>query len=419
MNQFRSGAIAMLAEKLVRMATQLGSVVLLARFLGADGFGILMYCYAIASVFLFLNNFGLSSLLVKWIAEDSSNTRAYLSKAACIRCAAALLCVVLTNLSGLWLLDEANRTLLLVISLYHLLMPVSVIEWYFQAVGRATLSAYGLIAGSVVGFLVRLVALVLGADIVWLGAAYTIELLVVAIVYFLIWKYKAISLKQSASDIQVRNMVREALPLLISGAVIMLYMRIDQLMLGYMRGPSEVGVYTAAVRLSEAWYFIGITLLGVYFPKFIELRASLGVTSYMKSVSKIGRIMFWGGVFLAVVTTALSEIIVSIFYGGTLDAASTVLCITIWAVPFVNLGGIMAKNYMLHNEAKPLVYRSVFALFVNVACNYMLIPLYGAVGAAVGLLLSQLCIGLLFSLIVFRKDDVDIVSYIIFWRGVK
>lgn len=413
MSNYRQGAIVMLGEKLVKMASQLLIMILMARYLGPSDLGSLMYCYALASIFIFLNNFGLNSLLVKWLAEEPHNSRHLLRHAFSLRFAAAVASVGLANLAGLWLVEDNARVLLLLISLYHLLMPISIIEWYFQARGRADLSAYGLIAGSVVGFIIRLAVLILGVDILWLGAAYSLELVAVATVYAIIWRKEKLAGNAEISKEALIRMAGQALPLLLSGAVIMLYMRIDQLMLGYMVGDEEVGIYSAAVRLSEAWYFVGLTILSVYFPRFLQVRQECGEQAYFSAIVSIGRLLVWGALVLVLVTSLISNWLVGWLYGAEFNRSSDVLVITIWSVVFVYMGTTLAKHYIAIGRTKLLLYRSVLGLLVNSGFNLFLIPAWGAFGAAIGLLVSQFCVGLLFPLFASDKNEMRMVLRII------
>ena len=315
-----------------------------------------------------------------------------------LRAFAALLSVILANLAGVWLVDPEARILLFVISLYHLFMPVSIVEWYFQSQGKAVLSAYGLIAGAIVGFIIRVLALIYGADLVWLGAAYSLELIVVGLVYWLIWRKDNL---YGASEISIDSVVstaKQALPLLLSGAVIMLYMRLDQLMLGHMVDDEEVGIYSAALRLSEAWYFVGLTILGVYFPRFLQLRKEHGEQAYIKSIVSIGRIVVWGAVALALITTLLADWVIQLFYGELFLESAHVLVISIWAVTFVYMGAISSQMFVADGRQILQLYRSIVALIFNTVLNYILIPKYGAAGAAMALLIAQMFAGVIFNL---------------------
>ncbi len=53
----------------------------------------------------------------------------------------------------------------------------------------------------------------------------------------------------------------------------MIYLRIDQVMLGEMAGSEEVGVYAAAVRIAEAWYFIPVAVCSSVFPGIVKAGA--------------------------------------------------------------------------------------------------------------------------------------------------
>ena len=50
---------------------------------------------------------------------------------------------------------------------------------------------------------------------------------------------------------------------------IAIYMKIDQVMIKQMLGADQVGLYAAAVRLSEVWYFIPIVITASVFPAII------------------------------------------------------------------------------------------------------------------------------------------------------
>ena len=53
-----------------------------------------------------------------------------------------------------------------------------------------------------------------------------------------------------------KSLLKESWPLILSGFSIVIYMKIDQIMLGKMIGPRALGLYSSATRISEVWYFI-------------------------------------------------------------------------------------------------------------------------------------------------------------------
>jgi len=86
-------------------------------------------------------------------------------------------------------------------------------------------------------------------------------------------KYGAFGLKRWKFDFKVaKSLLKDSWPLVFSGIVIMIYMRIDQVMIKNMLGNWAVGQYAAAVRLSEVWYFIPIVVCNSLFPAIVKAK---------------------------------------------------------------------------------------------------------------------------------------------------
>ena len=409
----------MMGEKVIKMLSQLVMMILMARILGPEELGSLMYCFTIASAFIFLNTLGLDSLLVKVFVERANKQYSFLKHALVLRTIGAICSIVLINIVGYWLVSGDAHLLLFAISLYHLFMPFNVYEWFYQAQGRGDLSAYGLIVGHLSGFVFRLVCLFYGGDLIWLGIAYIVEMAAMACCYLFIAKGIAKNTHQTSlitnfSFERMINLLKDASPLILSGALVLLYMKTDQLMLGYMVNEAEVGIYVAATRLSEAWYFIGLTLIGAYFPKFIETLKNKGQHAYEAEIINKGRWLIWGALILAGITTFISPWLISFLYGAAYSASATVLMVTIWAVPFVYLGTISTKMYIVLNKKCSILYRSIAGLVVNICLNYLLIPQYGAFGAGVASLIAQVFSCYLFNVMINNSLVYFVQNKIIF-----
>lgn len=403
----------MLAEKLLKMASQLIMLILMARVLAPEALGQLMYCFALASIFLFLNQLGLDTLLVKKFIDQSRKKYSLLTHTLVARSLASLLSITLINVVGLGLVTDEYRWLLFVISLYNLFLPFSTFEWFFQSEGRSDLAAIGLIAGHIVGFLFRLWCVLTTADLMILAIAFVVEVLVTAFVYVYIIYKRSIVLPLSISCQRISNLVREALPLMISGAVILVYMKVDQLMLGFLSSKEEVAYYVAATRLSEAWYFVGLTIIAVYLPKFMYVKQQFGEKRFISDFVFFGRWLFWFCIFISVGTSIASEILINELYGEKYNRSHIVLLISIWAVPCVVIGGLASRLYIEKGRTDIVLKRSLAGLAVSLTLNAILIPRYGAAGAAFSLLCTQFFSGALFPFFDKEKSVKNVIFSIL------
>lgn len=397
MDSYNKGAIFAILEKLIKMTTQLLIVTFLARFLGPSEFGQFMYCYAIVTILSFLNNLGLETILIRYFIDFKSEQFSFLTHGLLLRLVFGFICVLIANLAGLFLVEDDYRWLLFIISLLHIFTPFSIFAAILQTRERSDLAAVGLIVGNLAGGLYVLLCLVIELGLNYIAVFYLIDAIFVAITYIVLTKSNNISCVLPIKFERLTYIFKGCLPLLLSGAVTLLYMKVDQIMLGMMSDVKEVGNYVAATRLSEAWYFVGLTLIGVYYPKILHIRDKYGDKAYLDNIARYGNRLLWLSIILAAVTTALSSYIITFLYGQEYIDASKILSITIWAVPFVYLGSISTKMYVAASKEKVLIKRSLLGLLSNFVLNVLLIPSYGAVGAAVATLFAQIAVGVLFN----------------------
>ena len=195
--------------------------------------------------------------------------------------------------------------------------------------------------------------------------------------------------KLSYSAHRAGELLRESWPLILSGLSITAYMRIDQTMLGQMNGFAEVGIYAAAIRLSEVWSFVPVAIAASAFPSLVESRKS-NAASYNERLQRLFYLMTGLAYVIAVPMTFLSSRLMSALYGEEFAAAGPVLAIHIWGAPFMFLG--VARGYWAVNEGltKFVFATTILGTITNVALNFLLIRTYGPIGAATSLVASQI-----------------------------
>jgi O-antigen/teichoic acid export membrane protein len=165
-------------------------------------------------------------------------------------------------------------------------------------------------------------------------------------------------------------------------------MKIDQVMIKEMLGAEQVGHYAAAVRLSEAWYFIPMAITSSVFPAIINAEKQ-SEELYYQRLQKLYDLMVWLAVAIALPTTFLAPWVIKVLYGEAFLPAAGVLSIHIWAGVFVGLGVASGRWFLCENMQKEAFYRTFLGAICNVVLNIIMIPKYGISGAAVSTLISQ------------------------------
>jgi polysaccharide transporter, PST family len=187
------------------------------------------------------------------------------------------------------------------------------------------------------------------------------------------------------------RLLGDSWPLILSGIMIMIYMRIDQVMLGELIGVDSVGIYSAAIRLTEVWYFIPTAVLISVFPSIVETKRD-NEALYYRRLQRLYNGLTWAGIAIAVPVTIIASPAIVYIYGIDYAEAAPVLTITIWAGIFVFQGMARSKWLIAENLQMYSVLFSLVGGIINVMLNFILIPKYATIGAALSTLITYIII---------------------------
>jgi len=390
------------AEKILRMVVGLFVGIWVARYLGPDRFGLLSYAQSFVGLFVVIAGLGLDGIAVREMVKSPEKEQKILSTVFILKLIGALFTLLILA-AAVMLTSNDNYTnmLIFIIASAVVFKSFNIIDLYFQA---RVLSKYVVFAN----MFSLLLSSLLKICLIWTKApleAFAWVILFDSIVLALGYLYwfkkvqKSISLSYRDFDTAMAGyLLKESWPLILSGMVIAIYMKIDQIMIKEMVNSEAVGQYAAAVKLSEAWYFIPMVISSSLFPAIVNAK-QVGKELYYARLQKLYDLMVWMAVVIALPMTFLSDQVVELLYGGAYDQAGSVLMIHIWAGIFVFLGVASSKWFIVENLQKYSLYRTICGAGVNIVLNFILIPRYSIYGAAVATLISQMIASFLFNII--------------------
>jgi PST family polysaccharide transporter len=188
------------------------------------------------------------------------------------------------------------------------------------------------------------------------------------------------------------ELLQQSWPLVLSGMTVMIYMRIDTVMLKVMQGDAAAGIYAAATRISEIWYFIPLAIVSSVSPSI--MRSKTDPKLYYERLRALFSVMVYTSVVIGSCIAFASHWIVARLYAGGYGAAGPVLAVHIWASIFVFLGVAQSPWSVSEDLLKLSLYRSIAGAVANIAINLFLIPRYSAMGAAIATVVSYAIAGI-------------------------
>lgn len=360
----------------------------IARYLGPEQFGLLSYAIAIVAIFMAISRLGMESILVRELVNHPEEKRQYMGTAFSLMLIAAILGVgLIAGIVGLIESDPQTKLYILIISIGLIFQTFLVIDYGFQAQVKAKYSSVAKSIALILGAVIKIFLVIFQADLLLFVFSYAFDYVLIAILLLAMHLKKRQPSFLFVFNVQlIKPLLKSAWPMVMSAVAIILYMRIDQIMIKNMLDSEQLGLYAAMTRIYEGWIMIPVILSVSLLPAIVKSK-SLSQTEYEKRMTLLFSLVFWISIAAAGITALFSEVIIKLTFGLEYMPASSVFVIIMWSASFAALGSVSLRYLVAENMEKKIVIRTVVALIVNVLLNLILIPVYGIEGAAIATLI--------------------------------
>jgi len=387
----------MFAEQLLRMVAGLLVGIWVARYLGPEQFGIFSYAIAFASLFSSIAKLGLDGIVVRDLVREPEQRDRYLGTAFWLKLGGALIMLGAVALATQFTSsDHLTNLYVLIIASGAIFQSFEVVDFYFQSQVLSKFVSICKMTQLLISSILKLYFIFTGADLIWFVLVTLVDQFTLALSLYLAYRYQKLGSFYRHFDMKTaRQLLKDSWPLIFSGLVVMIYMRIDQIMIKEMLGEREVGLYSTAVRLSEVWYFIPMIITNSLIPAIVSAK-KISKELYYTRLQRLYTFMVWMAIGIALPMTFLSDFLITLLYGEAYRDAGIVLMIHIWAGVFVFLGVASGSWLISENLQRFAFYRTFLGVIVNVILNCILIPKYGLIGSAFATVAAQLMAALIF-----------------------
>jgi len=383
----------LLADKFVRLGGGLLIGIWVVRYLGPTQLGMLSYAGAFGGFFGTFAALGLDGLVIRELLDhpDKAKQDALLGTAFVLKLWGGIATLLITMLA-IWLARPGEGMIMLLVGLTaagFMFQSLNVIDFYFQSTVQSKYVVFASNAAFVLMSIAKIVLLVTSASLVWFALLVLGEVILNSAFLALAYRWRGRAPRDWRYEpLLARDLLKRSWPLILSGLTVMIYMRIDQVMIGQMLGDKEVGLFAAAVRLSEIWYFVPAAIASSVFPAIMRAKQQ-GESVFQERIQKLYDFMTWLALGVAVATTLLAHWVIHLLYGPAYAESADVLSLQIWAGVPVCMSFVHGRWLIVENLQKYSMYYSGCGAILNVVCNLLLIPIYGIKGAAIATLIAQ------------------------------
>jgi PST family polysaccharide transporter len=379
------------ADKAMRVVMGVLVGAWVARYLGPSRYGELAFVLAFVAFFSTACQLGLDAIAVRDIARDERAAPAILGTALRLRLIAGFGAYGAAIVGMALLRPGDTRALILtaIVAGTVISQAGDTCDLWFQS----QIQSRRTIGAKAVAYLLanglKVVLVLAQASLVAFAVVGLLEVTLAAMALWVAYRRFPAPSRWRWEPEWASRLLRESWPYLLSGLAINIYMRIDQVMLRGMVNERELGIYSAALPITTASYFIPMAI-SISVGPAIARRKQHDSVAYERAIAQLFSMMWWVMLPLSGAIAWAAGPLVTFLYGEAYSATAGVMAIHVFASVPIALG--IAQSNWIVNEKRSMIslYRTTLGAISNVALNVLLIPRYGARGAAVASVGAQL-----------------------------
>jgi len=380
-------------------------VMLTARYLGPNNYGILAFALALNGIFGVIANFGLDPLTVREVARKPKLAGKYLSNGITIKLLFGVLAFVMVaavvNVLGY---PSVTRHVVYIITLSTVIAGINnLFNDIYQAFERMEFTSLGQILQSAVLLILTIVGVKMHFRVVQFALMYLLANLIVLVYNSIVTTLKFLRPGLKAELNFWWETLREAWPFALTSIFVSIYYWIDSVMLSYMKGNEVVGWYNAAYRLILILLMVpGIYFTAVYplMSRFFESSKDSLRFSFERSFKYLSMLAFP----LGVGTTLLADRIILLVFGPAYLPAARALQVLVWSVVCIFLSQPYGQLVRSTNNQKVETKITAMGAVLNTLLNLLAIPRFSYVGASWTTLITEFFVTMYYFKLFYRTE---------------
>lgn len=365
-----------------------------ARYLQEVGFGKYSFAFAFTLFFSVIADMGLSTLTVRELARNKENAGKYFVNASLLKFILSILAFISLFLIINQLKYPSDTTLAVyIVGIYEIINSYN--QFYrsiFRAFEKMEYETLVRVIEKIVLFLLLMWVIAHGYGLIEIVYTFLIASVIIFLVSSVIIFKKFIKPKYELELNYIKNIAKDSFPFALTIIFVVIYFKIDTVMLSIMKGDDVVGYYNASYNIIDGLSpIIAGSVAGATLPlmsKYYTLKDKKDELKniYLQSL----QLVFTFGLCISIITTIFADKIIQLLYGDGYSNSAASLQILIWAFFIICVSTLSSSFLNAINKQRIVVIGTGLGALSNVILNLLLIPQYSFIGAAFATVVTEL-----------------------------
>lgn len=381
----------MFGERFIRLLLNTYINIWMARSLGPLLFGQMNYVFSLVAFFGVFAGLGLEQIVIRELVNKPGERNSILGSAFLLRLVSGVFSMLLCAATVMTVRAGESEIIVytLIMSSTLLMQSTDIVEYYFRSQIQSKYAALSRTIPAIIIAAVKIYLLFVKAPLLLIFVAYAAEIGLSGIWLLFSFRYKKLGIRNwKATWPRTTALLVQSWPLIMTGAAITVYMKVDQIILSAFISDKEVGVYAASLKITEIYYILPVVLSSSISPLLIDAFRS-GQEKYKLQTGRLFNVMTLLGLFCCIPVSIFSSQIIALVFGAKYFGAGEILRYHIWTGFFVGWGLLKDTCLIAEEKQKISLITTVVGAGFSLGLNFLFIPWFGGVGAALSMIISQ------------------------------
>ena len=376
--------------KIIQSLLSLIVGVFTARYLGPSNYGLIQYAASLVAFALPLMQLGFNETLVQEFISHPSREGTTLGTVLLLNVSAGIASIIGVVTFSI-IANPNDKETIVICFLYSLTLifqAAEMTQYWFQAKLMSKYTSISALLAHAVGSLYKIYLLVTSKSLVWFAITHAIEACIIAIILICIF-YKKCDQKLSFSITVGKEMLSRSRHYISSALMIVVFQQTDKIMLKSMLGETAVGYYSASITCMAITGFLYTAIIDSARP-WVLAGSKINNDVFHERFKLLSSIIILISFAQGIIMTIFSKQIVFLLFGNSFMPTSDILRVAVWYISFGNMGTVRNIWILANDKQKYLPVINLSGAILNIIANFLLIPLWGGLGAAVASFVTQL-----------------------------